>query len=251
MLGYTGSQGNSVAEILAMIDRSVAVDGTRPTGTFYFMNNTADGARNVRAAFFNIAVNGIVGRGGMATIINGVLPNGHTDCLGIMTGTSSFDLSGTGIVIQPGAFCDHLTSFAADFEQGQTKVSAWIAGGASGSAGEVDEPCNYTGKFPHPRLHTFYFQGMSLGEAYLRSVQYVPFQGLLYGDPLTRPFAYIPAVTVPDAPTGPVSGTQRPDKPARPARRRGVPRVCLAGSILFPRHLDAFRWPARHPCHRL
>lgn len=210
MLGYNGPLGNSVPDILSMIDRSVAVDGTRPAGTFYFMNNAADPARNVRSPSFSTAVNGINGRGGAAVILNGVLPIAppRTDCLGIMTGVSDFDLPGSGVLLRPGAFCDHLTSYAATFDVGaQTKLSAWIAGGASGASGTVEEPCNYNGKFPHPRLHTFYFQGMSLGESYLRSVQYVPFQGLFVGDPLTRPFAYIPSVTVPGAPTGTVTGT--------------------------------------------
>src|SRR5690606_2875096 len=65
---------------------------------------------------------------------------------------------------------------------------------------------NYPGKFPHPRLHHFYWHGASLGEAYLRSAQYLPFQIVLYGDPICRPFSHIPQVTIPDLPTGAASG---------------------------------------------
>jgi hypothetical protein len=61
-------------------------------------------------------------------------------------------------------------------------------------------------KFPSPDFHKYYFQGMSLGEAYLRSVEAIPFQMLLYGDPLTRPFAYIPSVNLPSPPSGAQSG---------------------------------------------
>jgi len=209
MLGYIGTFGNTVPEILAMIDRSVAADGTRPTGTFYFENNTADPARNVRSGQYAGAVNNLISQGYLAVKQDGVeLPIGKNDILGIMSGFAGANVDAASMTIKPGAFCDHLTSWAAMFDNGaQTKVSSWIRRGASGSAGEVEEPCNYTGKFPNARFHNFYGQGASLGEAYLRSCQYVPFQGLLYGDPLTRPFAHLPAVSVTGIPTGTASGS--------------------------------------------
>ncbi|MBC6954099.1 MAG: hypothetical protein DWB46_07925 [Leptolyngbya sp.] len=86
-------------------------------------------------------------------------------------------------------------------------MSHWITNGASGTWGTVEEPCNYPGKFPHARAHVYYFQGMSLGESVFRSVSYAPFQGLLYGDPITRPHDHIPTITVANPPQGPVSGT--------------------------------------------
>ncbi len=213
LLGYTGSQGNTLADVTAMIDRSVAVDGTRPAGTFYFMNNPADPARNVRASQYAGAVSLIQSLGGQSEIIGttqepATLPIGRHDCLGIMTGAATLDIDGADMTILPGAFCDHLTSFAGRFDTtSQTKLSRWIAKGASGSWGTVEEPCNYTGKFPHARIHARYLEGLSLGETALRNAGYTPFQGLLYGDPLTRPFAYIPTVSVNDAPPGPVGGT--------------------------------------------
>ena len=212
MLGFNATaSGSSVAAILANIDRSAASDGTRPLGegTFYFMNNTDDSARNVRAQWFNTTVTSLRGRGATAEVLPGALPPSGSNCLGIMTGDDLLSIAGAGLNIRPGSFCDHLTSYAAMFDQpAQTKVSAWIAYGASGSAGTVEEPCNYTGKFPHPRLHVWYAQGLSMGEAYLRSMQYVPFQNLFYGDPLTRTFSHIPALSVPDAPSAsePFSG---------------------------------------------
>jgi hypothetical protein len=209
LLGHNSAiTGNTVPQILANIDRSVAVDGTRPfaSGTFYYMN-TSDPNRNVRQGTYATAVASLTARGAMAAQVNGSLPPAGSSCMGIMTGVATVDVPPSGITIQPGAFCDHLTSYAATFDiAAQTKVSHWIANGASGSAGTVEEPCNYPGKFPHARLHVWYAQGLTLGEAYLRSLQYVPFQGLFYGDPLTRPFAHIPVVSVPDAPTGVVSG---------------------------------------------
>src|SRR5690606_37807100 len=104
--------------------------------------------------------------------------------------------------------CDHLTSFAARFDiSNQVKVSEWIRNGAGGSWGTVEEPCNYLDKFPHPRVHINYFRGLPLGDAVFRGLRGMPFQGMLYGDPLTRTHAAIPTVDVPDAPVGAVSGT--------------------------------------------
>jgi hypothetical protein len=206
-LGYTGDLGNTPAELIAMIDRSVAADGTRPPGTFYFMDNVSDPARNVRAPQFSGVISSFGLLGGSAIKIVGALPDDMTNCLGVLTGAATIDIPGSGLALLPGAFGDHLTSFAGAFWiDSQTKMSEWIRNGASGTWGTVEEPCNYTGKFPHTRLHMFYYQGLSLGEAAFRSLGFTPFQGLLYGDPLTRAFAHIPLVTLPGAPSGPISG---------------------------------------------
>lgn len=208
MLGYTGTRGNTVSEILEMIDRSVAADATRPTGTFYFMSNTSDPARNVRASTFAAIIAAMPGYGYAGTQIVGTLPTGRHDCLGVMTGFAGEDILAGDFTLLPGSFADHLTSFAATFDTpSQTKMSQWIRKGASGTSGAVEEPCNYSGKFPHARLHSGYAQGLSLGEAFFRSHAGTPFQTLFVGDPLTRTFSHIPSVTIPDAPTEPVSGT--------------------------------------------
>ncbi len=208
MIGYDGNLGNTIPEILGLIDTAVAVDGTRPSGTFYFMNNASDSARNVRSPQFNATINAIVAAGGQAVKLDGLLPIGHYDCLGIMSGFAETSVTGADMTILPGAFCDHLTSWAATFDIGsQTKTTSWIRKGAVGSAGEVEEPCNYTAKFPNARLHLFYYQGLSMGEAYLRSLSAIPFQGLFVGDPLCRPHAFVPVVSNPGLPTSPVGGS--------------------------------------------
>jgi hypothetical protein len=217
MLGYDGERGNTLGEITAMIDRSVAADGTRPTGTFYFMKTPDTIRSEPRDTFFTAIINSIIARGGQAVQINDVLPAGHQDCLGVLTGDANPAIDSTSMTLLPGSFCDHLTSYAGQFDGAeQVKMSRWIAkgaipNGASGSMGTVEEPCvfgpNESGKFPHPRLHLWYYQGVCLGEALFRSIHWVPFQCLFYGDPLTQPFAYLPLVSVPDAPGGTVSGT--------------------------------------------
>jgi len=207
-LGYTGPNGNSLAEVLAMIDRSVAADATHPPGTFYFMETTDPLRSGPRDALYPQAVAHITAAGGSAQHLFDWLPQGSHDCLGIMTGFAAFDIDGADLTLLPGSFADHLTSYAGNFDDvSQTKMTRWIAKGASGTCGAVEEPCNYPGKFPTARMHALYFQGLSLGEAWFRSLDYEPFQDLFVGDPLTRPWAWPPSIDVPDAPGGTVSGT--------------------------------------------
>ncbi|NOS99733.1 MAG: TIGR03790 family protein [Phycisphaerales bacterium] len=230
MLGYDGNRGNSVGEILTMIDRSVSADGTRPAGTFYYMHTNDEFRSGPRHTHFPAAIDALTAMGQFAVEQNAILPAGAHDCLGIMTGAASPDVAGTDLTIRPGAFCDHLTSYAADFDRAsQTKVSAWIANGASGSWGSVEEPCNYPQKFPRPMMHVCYARGMSLGEAVFRSIEYAPFQMLLYGDPLTQPFAHVPDVTVVDAPSEPVNGAVR----ITPAGTTGKPGAVVGRFDLF------------------
>lgn len=208
LLGYSGPRGNTLDETLAMIDRAVAVDGTRPLGTFYFMKTTDRLRSGPRDGAFSSAIANIINQGGQAEQIEDILPIGRHDCLGIMTGWATPNIDGGDFTILPGAMCDHLTSYAGTFDvSGQTKMSRWIVRGAAGTYGTVEEPCNYPGKFPHPMFHAFYYAGLTLGEAGLRSLTYLPFQVLAYGDPLTRPFAYLPRVEVPGFPTDDVAGS--------------------------------------------
>lgn len=219
-LGYTGERGNTVDDLVRMIDRGVAADGSRPAGTFYLMQ-TDDVRSTPRHPHFAAVVRAIGDRGGAAEVIYKVddevqlLPRGRHDALGVMTGHAAPGVEAADMTLAAGAFGDHLTSFAATFDVGgQEKLSRWIAKGASASMGTVEEPYVYgagtTGKFPHPRLFVWYLQGMSMGESLFRAHQWAPFQGLFYGDPLVRPFATAPQVDVPDAPDaadGPVTGT--------------------------------------------
>src|SRR6185436_16423469 len=102
----------------------------------------------------------------------------------------------TNMTLLPGLFGDHLTSYAGTFDTtSQTKMSQWITKGASGTCGTVEEPCNYPGKFPAPFVHAYYYKQLNLGEACFRSLNFTPFQVMIYGDILTQPFAYRPNIT--------------------------------------------------------
>jgi hypothetical protein len=199
VLGWTGERGNTIDEVVDLIARSVATDGVSPGGssdTYYFMNTT-DAARNVRQVQYASVIADFTRKGGAAVQQDGTVPTGGVTAAGIMTGVATPPIDSGDFVFGPSAFADHLTSFAGHFgTDSQTKMSRWIAKGAVGSSGTVEEPCNYTGKFPHARLHYFYDQGATLGEAYLRSIGFMPFQVQFIGDPLARPFTYIPDVSI-------------------------------------------------------
>ncbi len=232
MLGYTGLRGNTVADLVALVQRSAAADGTRPAGSFYLCETANDARSGPRHGLFPAVVSSITALGMSAEHLLAKVPTGKHDCLGVMTGYAAPSVVNPAFTVVPGAFCDHLTSFAGMFDAtSQTKMSAWITQGASGTAGAVEEPCNYSGKFPSARVHLYYAQGLTLGEAYFRSAAYVPFQILLYGDPLTRAHAYIPTVTVPDAPNQSVSGTMT----LSPQASTTHPTASIAG---FDLHLD-------------
>lgn len=208
MLGYTGELGNTLEEILDNVDRSVAADFTRPAGTFYFMKTNDNARSGPRHNTFPGVVTEITSLGGNAVMEERWLPQSRYDCLSIITGLASADIENGNFTILPGAYADHLTSYAAMFDNSsQTKLSEWIAKGATASWGTVEEPCNYPGKFTHARSMAYYYQGASMGESVFRAIGFTPFQGLLYGDPMCRPHDYPVTVIVTDPPTGPVSGT--------------------------------------------
>ena len=208
MLGYTGERGNTLEEILTNVDRSVAIDWNGPNQTFYFCQTTDQARSGPRHNSYPAVVSELASLGAVGSHEFRELPRTEHDILSIFTGAHTLNIAGADMTILPGAYCDHLTSFAAMFDNAnQTKISDWIRKGATASWGTVEEPCNYAGKFTHARSMVFYYKGASMGEAVFRSVRFTPFQGLLYGDPLCRPFDFPVTVTVTDPPVGISSGT--------------------------------------------
>ncbi|MEE8106028.1 MAG: hypothetical protein V3T86_10885 [Planctomycetota bacterium] len=216
MLAYTGEWGNSVPEVLAYLNSAAASDGTRPDGVFYFLANKDIRAKS-RAPFFGATKAALEKRGHKAEILNagaggqtGVLPIGKSDVLGAVVGKASYRWSKSKSTIVPGAICENLTSFGAVFNHGgQTKLTELLRAGAAGSSGTVIEPFAIWQKFPHPFLHVHYVDGCSLAEAFYQSVA-SPFQLLVVGEPLARPFAKFMTVT-PILDPSPLTGTVRVD----------------------------------------
>ena len=202
MLGWTGPHGNTQDEVLACLRSAAGSDGTAPDGTVYFMVN-GDVRAKTREPSFEAAAAALRRRGREARILkqgedgqDGVLPRGKDDVLGLVAGIASFKWPEDMPPLLPGSIAEHLTSFGAHFgTAGQTKCTEFIRHGAAGTSGTVAEPFAIQQKFPLPFIHDHYAQGCSLAEAFYQSV-WGPYQLLILGDPLARPFAHFSAVSL-------------------------------------------------------
>ena len=196
MLGYTGFRGNSLPEIRAYLARAAASDGTHPEGTVYLMENRNIRGK-VRRPMFGWTIAALEARGRRVEVLtqgrdgqNGREPRGKTDIVGLAAGTRVLKWATAGSQLLPGAIAESFTSYAGHFAHpSQTKLTEFLRQGAAGSSGAVREPYSFVEKFPVPHLHVHYADGASLAEAYYQSVA-SPYQLLVVGDPLTRPFAH-------------------------------------------------------------
>jgi uncharacterized protein (TIGR03790 family) len=188
----------SLAQAQALIARGVAADGslvnaTAASGSGYFVR-TDDAARSVRWPDMQLAA-AVPVPGITLNLIDNVSGTGSN----VVTNTNNvmFYLTGLERVPQletnrylPGAVADHLTSAGGVLPNGagQMPITDWLQGGATASYGTVEEPCNFTSKFPRASvLLRHYAAGESLIEAYWKSVE-APGQGLFVGEPLARPW---------------------------------------------------------------
>jgi hypothetical protein len=196
MLAYTGGPANTLPEALQCLRTSASADGTSPRGTIYFMASSDWARTGPRQWLFQSAVQALARLGVRGEAVAGWLPVNKPDVAGCVVGAAGLKWKDSGSTLLPGAFCDHLTSFAGVMTgTDQTLLSEWIRYGAAGSAGTVTEPYNIPVKFPTPFLHVYYASGCSLAEAFYLSTR-APYQQLLVGDPLCRPWAKIPQVRV-------------------------------------------------------
>ena len=110
-----------------------------------------------------------------------------------MLGVADFDWKASQSTILPGAICEHFTSFGGDMHAaaGQTPLSEWLRYGAAAASGTVTEPYAIANKFPAPMMQVHYARGCTVAESFYQSVL-CPYQLLIVGDPLCRPWANIP-----------------------------------------------------------
>ncbi len=204
MLGVTAGRGNSLDEILRYLARSATADGTHPKKTIYLVRND-DVRSRVRHELFPIVVRELAKLGVAAEIVEGTVPLNRDDVQGLVTGTATFDWKASGSTILPGAICEHFTSYGGVMTAGaeQTPLSEFLRYGAAGSSGTVTEPYSVPYKFPSPMIQVHYARGCTLAEAFYQSV-HGPYQLLIVGDPLCRPWADIPQVSVAGAAAGAV-----------------------------------------------
>jgi len=128
------------------------------------------------------------------------VPTGKEDIAGLTTGAPYVRLTSAGCRLLPGALVDNLTSQGAVLmpiinPKQQTRVTEYLREGAAGASGTIIEPFAIIVKFPLPCLHVHYARGCTLAEAFYQATP-GPFQLLVVGDPLCRPYADIPEVSV-------------------------------------------------------
>ena len=142
------------------------------------------------------------------------MPLNRGDVQGVVMGIADFNWKASGSTILPGAICEHFTSFGGIMSKGagQTPLSEFLRYGAAGASGTVTEPYAIAQKFPSPMIQVHYARGCSLAEAFYQSV-HGPYQLLIVGDPLCRPWAVIPQVTAAGVKPGAVVRGQLEIKP--------------------------------------
>ncbi len=177
---------DNIDDAKALIDREIAADGSRPTGTTYLMQ-TNDRHRNVRSAFYP-EIEQQLGQFFPIQVIESNQLRNRCDVMFYFTGLVRVPAIETN-QYRPGAVADHLTSAGGQLTNSDQMSSLdWLKAGATGSYGTVVEPCNFPQKFPHPGvLMSHYLNGDTLIEAYWKSVL-MPGQGIFIGEPLARPF---------------------------------------------------------------
>jgi uncharacterized protein (TIGR03790 family) len=183
-------------EARRLVQRARAADGSLPTGRTYLVHTT-DAARSVRWKDFEEADfrSRLAARPGTWFRLDGDGLGGIPNIVGYFTGIA---VAGDVLSPQyvPGAYSDHLTSYGGFlFDSSQMSILQWIRAGCAGSYGTVVEPCNFTEKYPDPRLYAWYERGFTLGESLYMSVRN-PYQGVFVGDPLTAPYAVTSQVTL-------------------------------------------------------
>lgn len=165
---------------------SVGADFRQPVGSIVFETN-ADVRTKTRLQQYQMAASRLRDKDVEVAFVHAgeKLPG---DIIGVMGGAATLETSRYQKKIVSGAFADHLTSFAATFDNTiQTKLTRWLDAGAAASAGTVTEPYAIWTKFPEAALFERYLKGNTLLEALMQSLA-SPYQTLIVGDPLCRPW---------------------------------------------------------------
>lgn len=197
LLGVTYGRGNSVDEIVEYLKRAKLADGSSPAGVVYYMRN-ANVRSRTRHNSFPAVIAALNNLGVAAKLLEGRQPNNRLNIAGLTTGATHVNVLANGGRFVPGALVDNLTSAGGALQipknpKPQTPVSQYLREGATGASGTIIEPFAIGAKFPNAFLHVHYARGCSLAEAFYLSVK-APYQLLIVGDPLCRPWAKIPQV---------------------------------------------------------
>lgn len=223
VLANTGATGNSVEQVLANLERTVAGDGTKPEGTVHLIKTIAKQGTNPipsetpnsmpRSWKFAAVAEGLSERGVSVNhetkdISAGTgqtaTPQDAVDVRGVTTGAPKLVLP-AGSTYTPGSYADSLTSYGMVLGgRSQTQASDWLAAGVAGTAGTVVEPYAIASKFTEATVHLFSADGSTLGEAYNKSIGW-PVQSVFQGDMLSQAYADLPEVSIN---SGPANGQE-------------------------------------------
>jgi uncharacterized protein (TIGR03790 family) len=200
--------GFDYADAHDLIDRALEAEQRGPTGSFLCMHG-ADDARGARDPECEFAIRMLQGAGVDAAWVPAFDPSlAGQQLMGWFSGAEDARGAIDGNVYAPGALVDNVTSYGAvpgnfvcsadgtqcPASETQTSIARWVAAGATGVHGTVEEPLNNV--FPNASVMLWYAMGYSAGESWLYSEQFLYWQNLHLGDPLVAPFAVRPAVEV-------------------------------------------------------
>ena len=185
MLGYIGENGNALETVLETITRGVRSDHRGPRSGFYFLKSD-DVRSRCREWQYDPAVSELNQRG-ITAIITTNFPAGTNNVMGLLMGAEKADPSQVGS-FAPGAMAEHLTSWSAEFQRPQTKLTEWLKAGATASVGSVVEPYSNPNKFPSARFYAHYASGCTMLESLYQSIA-CPLQTLMLGEPMAKPYA--------------------------------------------------------------
>lgn len=221
MLGFTGRNGNTEEQVVRCLKTGISSDGTAPTGTVFFV--TSDDVRSVCRMWQFRQVQQALLRTGVHSTVTDKMPDASQSVLGLLMGADTANPAGLHLV--PGSMAEHLTSAAGIFHSdNQTKLSAWIAAGATASSGTVVEPFANWRKFPSASFFVYYTGGCTMMESFYQSVR-CPLQILLIGDPLARPWGEKGTVCMTELPSGVFRGKVRLSASGRSANGIRASRV--------------------------
>ena len=198
-LAWTGPRGLSLQEARAALSRSAGADFSSPAGAVLFAGN-GDVRWKTRAWSVAPAAAALALRSGTAAAAGAAAASGveavvstnpvssfQGPLAGLFSGGRSVPAPPDGFV--PGAFADHMTSYAAAFDApSQMKATEWLRRGAAFTAGTVTEPYALWRKFPTAQVFAHQLDGCTALEALFLSVAN-PLQLQPLGDPLSAPWA--------------------------------------------------------------
>ena len=191
VLAVVRPQGSTRQQAIRQLDRSVAADGTGPSGVFFFAKHK-DVRSRVRVRQMDQTAARLKAKGFEVVVSEQKWPRDRIDVIGATLGSAKIDWTNSDANLLPGCIVDNLTSAGGIFpETVQTPLTAHLNKGATGATGTVFEPFAVEAKFPTTRMHEHTVAGFSMAESIYQTVK-SPFQLLVVGDPLCSPFGQFP-----------------------------------------------------------